>query len=499
MAFRFGKLYLAIAAVLVSLVLPSNLTTSAQTSANNGVVQPNDIVALLAFSLMKKDLPEGTRPNSSFRTSKDQLRILRHFAEIEGIPVPADMRLDNPKSWEPVLAAVRAKDYAIAPPGKSPHEDENKIVIDFGGASLSEIEKGCLKAKNRGLIEIYNTILERKNNAFHIEFGLKAMALSFLGLDPQLVKSNEDDQTLKKNIVSEMREKAKSEADPGKRAERLKNLQETPGLVDFGDPAYLALQSEIEQNQREADQLITDREKRDALKAISDAREQSDWMTAKDLAGKFSSKFKDATNLVSAIEAEELFQTAVEKAFGSDPPMQCDECYDALELANQALNILNNATPKLSSNAETKVQIVLDNRVKRCRSQFILRVVLFTVVSLGVLVGLFFAFRPGKLILFCEDGDQHGESFALDQPEIIIGSLGEPDGEAQIVINDRKRKISRNHCVVKQNGRRYYLKDLSANGTLVNGRKLNASEYHELKKGDEISLAGAATLIVRRQ
>jgi hypothetical protein len=113
----------------------------------------------------------------------------------------------------------------------------------------------------------------------------------------------------------------------------------------------------------------------------------------------------------------------------------------------------------------------------------------------GALFALYFFFRPGSWELRCVDGPCKGETFSLDGPEIIVGAV---EGAADIVINDRKRLISRRHCLIWQEKRDFYIIDESANGTFVNGQPVSKESGQLLRNKNEISLAGAATLVFQR-
>lgn len=515
---RFGKpclIILTAPLLLVCLVVPASLTAqtpvasptgntasptvSAPQTSNERTVSTGNALALLAFQLIKPNLPAGTKLSSGFRTAQNQVEIIRQYANHEGIPVPPGMRPDDPNTWQSVLNRLRAEGYVIAAPGQSPHSDPDKIVLDLSRASLSAISSGCQQADRRGVVEISKTIKEHKNGAVHIELKITEKGLATFGIESQLAQNRENDLAFEQKAAGQLREKSRQEIDPEKRLELLRELQERIGPLD---PLYGKLDDDISSSQQDLEKLKLQQRKQQALVAISEKREQGDWEGASQDAQKFADDFPDAPEartLVQKIEAQSQYQKALDIIFpNEEAAWQCDRCDDALPFLENAISALTNA--KLPKTTEEKLMEKLKATRSQCWREFILRVILWTLVSLVLIVGMFFAFRPGKLILYCEDGDQRGESFALDQPEIIIGSLSEPDGDAQIIINDRKRKISRSHCVIKQNGRRFYLKDLeSANGTSVNGRRLEKGEYHMLKKGDEISLAGAATLIVRRQ
>jgi len=53
------------------------------------------------------------------------------------------------------------------------------------------------------------------------------------------------------------------------------------------------------------------------------------------------------------------------------------------------------------------------------------------------------------------------------------------------------------HCVLRQHGRRVYLKDMSRNGTKINAIEIEGNRYVKLCNGDEISLADEAVLLLK--
>jgi len=80
------------------------------------------------------------------------------------------------------------------------------------------------------------------------------------------------------------------------------------------------------------------------------------------------------------------------------------------------------------------------------------------------------------------------EKFILDQNEVKIGRSAE---KCQIVLNDVE--VSSEHAVIKKNKNTYILEDLkSANGTILNGIRINQSE---LANNDEF-LVGSTTFTV---
>ena len=64
-----------------------------------------------------------------------------------------------------------------------------------------------------------------------------------------------------------------------------------------------------------------------------------------------------------------------------------------------------------------------------------------------------------------------------------------------VVLNHDKGTISRHHCEIIRKGRRYFVKDISTNGTWVNEQYVEAGQLRALREGDRLLLAGELTLI----
>ncbi len=89
--------------------------------------------------------------------------------------------------------------------------------------------------------------------------------------------------------------------------------------------------------------------------------------------------------------------------------------------------------------------------------------------------------------------DSNGQGYALSQEPLVIGR----HGDADIVINDPS--VSRRHALIRQEGPRCLISDNnnSANGTLLNGRRLDA-DWYPLQPGDTLQL-GSVRLSLTRQ
>lgn len=76
--------------------------------------------------------------------------------------------------------------------------------------------------------------------------------------------------------------------------------------------------------------------------------------------------------------------------------------------------------------------------------------------------------------LVAVDGPLFGQTFYLDEPFVSIGRLVSND----ICLDDRF--VSRVHCVIRTEDGQYVIEDLnSANGTYVNGERVNVGTLNE--------------------
>jgi hypothetical protein len=96
-----------------------------------------------------------------------------------------------------------------------------------------------------------------------------------------------------------------------------------------------------------------------------------------------------------------------------------------------------------------------------------------------------------KPILF----DIDGQVLSLPIADVLIvgrssGVTGDASPDVDLSkFNAEARGVSRNHARIKRKGNLIYVADLgSTNGTLLNGRKLNANNERVLRNGDELQL-----------
>ena len=103
----------------------------------------------------------------------------------------------------------------------------------------------------------------------------------------------------------------------------------------------------------------------------------------------------------------------------------------------------------------------------------------------------FLALRPKKVLLKITEGWDAGLEFPIDQKFVRVGASPE---HSEIVVQDEDSRISRVHIEVHRSGRRLFIKDVSTNGTRINGRAMVKGRTTRVRKGDVISLADAASL-----
>ena len=94
---------------------------------------------------------------------------------------------------------------------------------------------------------------------------------------------------------------------------------------------------------------------------------------------------------------------------------------------------------------------------------------------------------PGDApVLLSIHAEQRGNA-VVDEEKFIIGKL---KGKVNLVLD--LPPVSRIHAGIERRDGKYFLTDLnSTNGTFLNGERLEANEYRQLRSGDEIYFAGA--------
>ena len=459
-----------------------------QKQEGGSVVEKDDLPVILAFTLLVECcLPNGTRLTSGFRTANDQLAVIRHYAQAEGLQFPANMRVDKPETWRLTLAKLRERGYIIADPDKTPHSSDDLIVFDLAGADQNAIEAAVRRAeRDKELVKIERIIREGPRQAVHVELSLTQRGLQELNLrrgasTPEAPTGNSEGKKAGLRNLQDLHDRAKD--NPARQID-LDHL-----MIDFLDPADFAdrarLMDEVKTHEQELDKIKQDGAKKVIYDKINAAERTDQLEEALQIARKGSSQFPELQGLASKFEAMVKINFAKEIFLTRN----CEEAETARESLAQARQI--DSSNQLAARLEKEI----NSWASKCSSRAYFWIAFAILAVAGALAALYFFFRPGHWELKCVDGPCKGDTFSLDAPEILIGAV---QGEADIVIDDRKRRISRRHCLIWREKRDFYIIDESANGTFVNGQPVSKESGQLLRNKNEISLAGAATLIFQR-
>jgi|WetSurMetagenome_2_1015567.scaffolds.fasta_scaffold77042_2 hypothetical protein len=169
-------------------------------------------------------------------------------------------------------------------------------------------------------------------------------------------------------------------------------------------------------------------------------------------------------------------QTSIEKAIKKGD----------IGAAKKALNNLDPTGPQ----AKEYMKQIADLQWKNLQKWLGLGVIGASLLA-GLVALIIRGMRPKRMAFRVMDGVDADYIFPIENPRVRVGS--NPD-HSDIVITDDSHRISRVHFELYRSGNRYFVRDLSSNGTKVNDQKLNRGETVPVKPGDVISLADAARL-----
>lgn len=475
-----------------------------------------NVIRRLSFIILQEYLPQGTRMTSGYRSPQKQLDLILRMARAYSIPTPATADVDDPKTWWPALTALRQKGFIIAAPTTTPHGTE-EAVFDLSGANLKAIQEGCERAKKAGMITFKRIIPEPRNNAIHVEvdsvspkafhiFGKRrtdSPGSGTQGAGGTIAPPSESDQ--RRSMLQQLQNLHDREPDPAKKIDYDRSKR---NLLDpaVDSVAINALNNEVEQHQREAQQLEDGGQRRQVILRVSEALREGRYEDAESEAADFADALpnsQEAQNMLVRIKTHRLVSEARDALEGG----ACGECEQADALIESAL--------ELSPDHEGAqlIREEVDDCLKECRVKRISIAVLGMIVLFvfaGSIVVYFLLSRPGNWLsakvkggprwaLEVIEGPRHGQVFPLHKEEMVIGSQGPPAGPSDIEICDDHRKISRRHCSIMHNGKRFYLIDESTNGTKINDREIEKGVLTEFRQGDRISLADVAILWLKQQ
>lgn len=101
-----------------------------------------------------------------------------------------------------------------------------------------------------------------------------------------------------------------------------------------------------------------------------------------------------------------------------------------------------------------------------------------------------------KAVVKIVDGIGRGKLYTVEGSLFRIGAAGSDKAEEKndLVLSDSAASISRFHCSIIRKDGRFYLIDSSLNGTVLNDEPLERGEHHDLKDGDEFTVANVARM-----
>jgi hypothetical protein len=478
----------------------------------------------LSFLMLQEYLPPGARMTSGYRSPQKQLDLIQRLARAHGIPVPGQGSVEDESSWRPALMALRAKGFIVAAPTTTPHATD-EAVFDISGADLNAIQDGLRRAEKAGMVKFRKIIFETQNNAVHVEVeSLSPKALNALGRrrpssggGADAPTESEADQG--RGMMAQLQSLHDGEPDPSKKIDYDRSIKNLLDPVADAERSQ-ALDAEIARHQQEAQALGQDTQKQQAIVEVSQALRDERYADAERAAAFLTKKYPDVPQvqaMLKQVRTRRLVNDAAAALYASGEP-ECGDCERAAEMLAEAL--------ELSPNYEGAQFIGEDIEAcqSRCRTRRLPLLILFILMFAVAGVAVFFLIRSGKFltrpaaaaaggaghgafpargqgvnawVLEGVEGACRGQVYQLNKPEIIIGSKGPPEGAADIVVADPQKKISRRHCTVMQDGKRFYLIDDSTNGTKLNGSEVAKGVLVEFRSGDRISLADRAVFTLR--
>jgi hypothetical protein len=247
-----------------------------------------------------------------------------------------------------------------------------------------------------------------------------------------------------------------------------------------------SLQSEIQQHEQEMQQRGKEQQRAEAISLTKRALEEKRYADAEREA-------ETAIQILDDAEARQLRDEARTRRFIEEVKtlLAAKEVDKAREKNQQALQ----QAPK--DPEAQNLQRDIDNILAKRKTLFVLKIVLTVLLVAGMLTGLYFLLRTREWLLEGVDGPCQEKVFPLDKDEIKIGALGPPHGECDLVIRDAGHRISPLHCLIVRSGGHWYLMNESTNGTMINDDEVEKGNMVRLRRGDRLSLADEAVLVLR--
>jgi FHA domain len=249
-----------------------------------------------------------------------------------------------------------------------------------------------------------------------------------------------------------------------------------------------ALKAEIQQHEQELVKGRKEQQRAEAISRANQALEEKRFPDAEREAETAIRIFDDAE--ARQLRAEAKTRRLVEDAKDLLAAKEVDKAHEKVQEARQLA----------PTDAEAqKIQKDIDNSFHKRKTLFALKIVFMVLLVAGMVTGLYVLLRTREWVLEGVYGSCQERVFPLDKDEIKIGALGPPHGECGIVIRDAGHRISPLHGLIVRSGRHWYFINESTNGMMVNDEEVEKGNMVRLRKGDRLSFAGEAVLILRKK
>jgi len=274
-------------------------------------------------------------------------------------------------------------------------------------------------------------------------------------------------------------------------SDHAKKIEHDLKIIELLDPdtdfeRIRALKAEIQQHEQA---IVKGREKQQWAEAISRAKKALQEKRYPDA----EREAETAIQLFDDAEARRLRDEAITRRLveGTKDLLAAKEVGKANEKNQEALQL----SPK-DSEAQ-KIQKYIGNIFSKRKALFVLKVAFMVLIVAGMVTGLYVLLRTRQWVLEGVHGPCQERVFPLDKDEIKIGAQGPPHGECDIVIRDAGHRISPLHGLIVRSGRHWYLINESPNGTMINDEEVEKGNMVRLRRGDRLSLADEAVLVLR--
>ena len=222
-----------------------------------------------------------------------------------------------------------------------------------------------------------------------------------------------------------------------------------------------------------------------AYSALRSAQEKIDKASAAQAQQENAARQQDAQSQAAGVRRDNALRLAEEALIAGN-----------LKTAADQLAIVRGIAPNDAEGLALSGRV---NQAIRDRKTLLYGAAAGALVALGLLIALLWKSRGTKsAYLEIASGQDRGRRFEFTSDVLHIGATAQDNGSKnEVVVADPDRMISRFHCEVHRRGSKFYVFDLkSANGTFVNGRRIQPGKPVRLRGGSRLDLARVCQLRV---